>query len=160
MAAVLFVAMVLIAAAVGGLARGHYRQRPDGPPEGRATRRVWMHGLGCVGFFILPIPLIIALPDLPGLVAAIFLYMTATRVVHPRSRDPRAFWILLLCSAVWLMDWGYEKELEKWGQTVHAPIRSDLVLVAPVLYFVSAVGISIFLQTFPTNTSEGQDAGE
>jgi hypothetical protein len=99
-------------------------------------------------------PLIVLLPALTFLPAAAFLVMAVARLIAPPSLKPRVPWILLLCSAIWLMDWGYETWIGKWAETVHGPIRSDLVLVTPLLYFISVVGITAFLGTSATKRDE------
>jgi hypothetical protein len=153
--AVLFLGlMVLGAAAIFLLARRHYRQVMGAPAERAPSRRIWIHGAGCIGFFLLPMPLIALLPPLTLLPAAGFLCMAGARLIAPPPLKPRVPWVLLLCSVVWLMDWGYESEIRKWAETVQGPIRSDLILVAPLLYFVSVVGISTFLGTSATKRDE------
>jgi len=153
-AAVFLGLMVVGTAAIFLLARRHHRQRVGAAAERPPMRRIGMHGAGCIGFLLLPMPLIVVLPALTLLPAAGFLVMAVARLIAPPSLKPRVPWILLLCSATWLMDWGYEIQIRKWAETVHAPIRSDLVLIAPLLYFVSIVGISAFLGASPTKRDE------
>ena len=49
--------------------------------------------------------------------------------------------LLWLAAAAWLLYAVYEWRMDQWGRTVTAPIRMDMLLVAPVLEFVSLVGL-------------------
>lgn len=47
---------------------------------------------------------------------------------------------LLVPATLWVLYGGYEIRMYYWSQTVSAPIRIDLLLIVPLLYFLLAVG--------------------
>ena len=56
-----------------------------------------------------------------------------------RGAGPRRF--VLLTAVVWVLYAIYEWRMSIWARTVTAPIRVDLLLIAPVLYFVTLIGL-------------------
>ena len=47
----------------------------------------------------------------------------------------------LVAGIAWLIYTIYETRMYFWAETVHAPIRVDLLIIAPVLYLLSIVGV-------------------
>jgi len=47
----------------------------------------------------------------------------------------------LIAGIAWLIYAIYETRMYFWAKTVHAPIRVDLLIIAPVLYLLSIVGV-------------------
>ena len=47
----------------------------------------------------------------------------------------------LIAGIAWLMYAIYETRMYFWAKTVHAPIRVDLLIIAPLLYLLSIVGV-------------------
>lgn len=85
---------------------------------------------------LLPILLFfaIALPPIALAPAIVF------AIAYWRAR-PRAPWLLLCATIVWMLYTIYEVYIFRWSQTVTAPIRVDLMLVAPILYAVTVAGL-------------------
>ena len=82
----------------------------------------------------LPFLLFVAVPPLALLPAAGFLLpLRGGRVEHGRA------W-LGLAGVAWIAYAVYECAVWVWSQDVVAPIRVDLLLIAPVLYLVTALG--------------------
>jgi len=48
---------------------------------------------------------------------------------------------LLMISAAWLAYGGWEWHMQGWTDSVIAPSRTDLFVIVPLLYFLSAVGL-------------------
>jgi hypothetical protein len=61
-----------------------------------------------------------------------FLHLRRTR--H-RSRGP------LIATVLWVMYAAYEGIMSLWAQHVIAPIRIDLIVLGPVMYIVTAMGL-------------------
>jgi hypothetical protein len=62
--------------------------------------------------------------------------------------------IALTAAIVWLLYAIYEWQMFLWSQTVSAPIRLDLLLIAPMLYLTTLAGLVAcfvgFRRTFST----------
>ena len=58
-----------------------------------------------------------------------------------RGRGRFPFAALAAASALWTLFGIYETAMHEWEKTVTAPIRVDLVLLAPVLWIVTMIGI-------------------
>jgi hypothetical protein len=84
--------------------------------------------------FYAPMRLLLERPYL-ALVPA-FLFWLGYRRVRPRA----AGW-LLGPAVLWLLYAAYETYMFFWSRTVTAPIRIDLLLLAPVLYLATVVGL-------------------
>lgn len=86
----------------------------------------------------LPFVLMLAVPGgalIPGLLFLLVAWRKWTRA----SRGIR--FLLLAVVAAWMAYGIYETIMYFWMQTVIAPIRVDLLLIAPVLYLVTLVGL-------------------
>jgi hypothetical protein len=51
-----------------------------------------------------------------------------------------SFWTLV-AGLIWLVYALYEFKMHQWAKTVTAPIRVDLLLLTPVLYFFTILGV-------------------
>jgi apolipoprotein N-acyltransferase len=58
-----------------------------------------------------------------------------------RGRARRPAIVLALVSAAWTVFGIYETAMREWEKTVSAPIRVDLVLLTPVLWLMTMIGI-------------------
>jgi hypothetical protein len=90
-----------------------------------------------------PITLLVDHPTLafvPATVFAIF-YLTYRRRLRTLGR-PYVARALFGAAVMWLLYGFYEMHMQQWSHTVVAPIRVDLLLITPVLYIGTAVGIS------------------
>lgn len=86
----------------------------------------------------LPFVLMMAVPGGAVVPGALFLLVTWKRWARA-SRGVR--FLLLAVVAVWMVYGIYETIMYFWMRTVIAPIRVDLLLIAPVLYLVTLVGL-------------------
>jgi len=84
--------------------------------------------------------------DAPHLALIPALFFTATAVWwrrsglgHPRYRS--VTWRLAACALLWVGYAVYEFAMWRWARTVKAPIRIDLLLIAPVLYAMTGNGL-------------------
>jgi len=82
-----------------------------------------------------PIGIIVSAPGVALLPAGVFLGGWWT---SPRNAPSCG---TLLAEIAWLMYAIYETRMYFWAKTVHAPIRVDLLIIAPVLYLLSIVGV-------------------
>ncbi len=86
----------------------------------------------------LPIVILAFLPGtalIPG-ITFIVLYFVRRRKIAKISRL-----IVVGTSIVWLIYGIYETKMYFWMKTVIAPIRVDLLLIIPILYLLTIVGI-------------------
>ncbi len=86
----------------------------------------------------LPIVILASLPGtalIPG-ITFIVLYFVRRRKITKISRL-----IVVGTSIVWLIYGIYETKMYFWMKTVIAPIRVDLLLIIPILYLLTIVGI-------------------
>jgi len=92
----------------------------------------------------LPFALMVGIPGLafiPGLALLTDYYL------HRLSNAPRRSLRWLLTSAVtWLLYAAYETGMYFWSRNVIAPIRIDLLVLAPALYAALVVGIIQWLR--------------
>jgi len=96
-----------------------------------------------VEIFFLPFVPVIAMPPL-GLVPAVLLAMCWAR---QRRRFTRAGTIWIMAGAVaWLLYTDYEAGVWGWSRGVVGPIRVDLLVIAPVLYILSFLGLRAWWQ--------------
>ncbi len=81
-----------------------------------------------------PIGIVVSAPGVALLPAGAFLggWMTCPRKVASCGA--------LIAGIAWLMYSVYETRMYFWAKTVHAPIRVDLLIIAPVLYLLSIIG--------------------
>ena len=82
-----------------------------------------------------PFGLVVSAPGVALLPAGVFLcgWLTSPRKAASSGA--------LIAGIAWLMYTIYETRMYFWAKTVHAPIRLDLMIIAPVLYLLSIVGI-------------------
>src|SRR5690349_20584613 len=86
-----------------------------------------------------PIGIIVSAPGVAFVPAGVFLggWWTSPR--------PAASSGALIAGVAWLMYLVYETRMYFWAKTVHAPIRVDLLIIAPVLYLLSIVGVASWI---------------
>lgn len=85
----------------------------------------------------LPIALMASLPGtalLPGTLFLI-LYFRRRKAVSGIRRA-----MIMMAAILWIAYGLYETRMYFWMQTVIAPIRVDLLLIAPLLYVVTVIG--------------------
>ena len=82
-----------------------------------------------------PIGIIVSTPGVALVPAGTFLGGWWTSPRNPASSGA------LIAGVAWLMYTIYETRMYFWAKTVHAPIRVDLLIIAPVLYLLSIVGV-------------------
>jgi hypothetical protein len=87
-----------------------------------------------VDLFYAPMRLLLERPYL-ALVPAL-LFWLGYRAVRPRA--PR---LLVGVAVLWALYAAYETYMYFWSKTVTAPIRVDLLLLGPVLYIATGVGL-------------------
>jgi len=87
-----------------------------------------------VTVFYSPMILLIALPYL-ALVPALLFGRAYRASGRPRAKGA------LVAAILWALYGLYEGYMFFWSRTVVAPIRVDLLLLAPVLYLATATGI-------------------
>lgn len=73
-----------------------------------------------------------------------------------RSVPPRRRRALVVASLIWFAYAIYEWRMSLWAETVIVPIRVDLLLVAPALYFATVAGLVALRESF----GRGQQAGK
>jgi len=76
-------------------------------------------------------------PVLAFLPALVFALLALT--MRGRARRPAV--ALAATAALWALFGVYEMAMGEWEKTVVAPIRVDLVLLAPILWLVTMIGI-------------------
>jgi hypothetical protein len=82
-----------------------------------------------------PIGIIVSAPGVALLPAGVFL---GGWWASPRNAASSG---ALIAGIAWLMYTIYETRMYFWAKTVHAPIRVDLLIIVPVLYLLSIVGV-------------------
>lgn len=87
--------------------------------------------------FYAPMRLLIDHPYLA--LAPALLFAAAYRATRPAA--PR---FLLIAAVIWALYAAYETYMFHWSKTVVAPIRVDLILLAPVLYLITAAGLVVW----------------
>ncbi len=83
---------------------------------------------------------VVAIHDRPVL-AFLPAIVFAVLALWARDRARRPSIALALVSAVWMVSGIYEMAMREWEKTVVAPIRVDLLLLAPVLWVVTMIGV-------------------
>ena len=89
-----------------------------------------------------PFTILIALPGV-GLLPGIAFALAYVKTRRSLSTIRRA--TIILITLLWLIYGMYETGMYFWMKTVIAPIRIDLLLIAPFLSLVSLVGIMVLL---------------
>src|SRR5215475_14409760 len=117
-AAVLLGAMVVLA-----VLTGLWSRRVRGPlrhaPEGQATvGRGMRHGLGCVAFALVGVPIFALVPMLALIPSGVFVVIALQRFGRSGPSDRSVGGISVLCAVVWLAYWAYETQLNVWMATV------------------------------------------
>jgi hypothetical protein len=141
LAVLLFAVMVACVIAIALSVRG-----ARGTLRTLSSVRLPRHALGLLAFWLLVVPLAALFPPIALLPFAAFLVLAWRESYSQRARALR---ILMLCSVVWLAYWAYEWQLQQWMTTVTAPIRVDMLLTAPLLYYASATGLLLVKRTSP-----------
>ena len=88
-----------------------------------------------------PVVAIHGRPVLAFLPAIVF----ALLALAMRGRARRPFLALAAASVVWTLFGVYETAMHEWEKTVTAPIRVDLLLLAPILWLVTIVAVVMAL---------------
>lgn len=84
--------------------------------------------------FYAPMRLLVERPYLALLPAALF----AAGYSAARPAAPR---FVLIVAGMWALYAVYETYMHHWARTVVAPIRVDLLLLAPLLYLLTLAGV-------------------
>jgi hypothetical protein len=106
-------------------------------PEGAIT--IMMHDP--IELFLAPFVLFVYRPWLAVLPTAVFAIAGLIPFMARRREEYGVAALLLACGGAWAAYALYEWRMSLWSQTVIAPIRIDMFVVAPVLYLVTAVGL-------------------
>ncbi|HEU4455964.1 MAG TPA: hypothetical protein VFR81_23060 [Longimicrobium sp.] len=88
-----------------------------------------------------PVVAIHGRPVLAFLPAIVFALLALA--MRGRARPP--FLALAAASVVWTLFGVYETAMHEWEKTVTAPIRVDLLLLAPILWLVTIVALAMAL---------------
>ncbi|HKQ66258.1 MAG TPA: hypothetical protein VJZ73_14700 [Methylomirabilota bacterium] len=143
LAALLLGTMTVLTLLIAWRSRALRTAFPEAPKVDWRAGRGWRHPLGCVVSWVIAIPLVALVPFLALVPCATFFILATQKFGRSGAPDRRIAGILLLCSGVWLAYWGYETQLRQWMETVKGPIRADFMITAPLLYYVSAVGLAL-----------------
>ena len=84
----------------------------------------------------LPFQVFLLFPPLAFLVAIVFLILFIN--IHKKAETLN--YILLITVLCWIVYGLWEIKMLYWSKTVVAPIRVDLIFIAPLLYTVSLAG--------------------
>ena len=97
----------------------------------------------------LPFQVFLLFPPLAFIVAGVFLAL----FLNVRKRLNSVNFLLLITVIVWFVYGLWELYMHYWSKTVVAPIRVDLLLIVPILYLISILGlVSYFrLRKAPVN---------
>ena len=110
--------------------------------------------MSLVEIFVLPVNLVQASPILalvPAAAAFLAFYLV------PQGTKRRG-WILA-AGTLWALFGAYEASLSSWNETAVAPIRVDLLLLTPLLYALTFVGLIVCWRAVrPSDTSRGDAA--
>ena len=119
------------------------------PNQPRSTARSFVIGLfHFLGFVFLFVPVVIwqlvAFPLSSGILALMALVVTLRGYRQSPVTSRRTVLALVLVStSMWLCYGIYEHQMQQWARTVIAPIRVDLLVLAPLLY-VSTISLFRF----------------
>ncbi|MHA1599577.1 MAG: hypothetical protein ACTSW2_02035 [Alphaproteobacteria bacterium] len=91
---------------------------------------------------ILPMLPFLFLPPLALAPAGLFAWLHA----RCKARSGRRSVMILLAIVTWLLYSAYETFMYYWSQSVVAPIRVDLLLVSPVLYAATLLGLFAYFR--------------
>jgi hypothetical protein len=91
--------------------------------------------------FFAPFVVFVDHPGLAVLPTAVFAIAGLIPFMARRREEYGVAALLLACGGAWATYAFYEWRMSLWSQTVIAPIRIDMFVVAPVLYLVTAVGL-------------------
>ena len=65
------------------------------------------------------------------------------------------WWAIAIAIAAWILFGVYESYMYHWSRTVIAPIRVDLLLLTPILYAVTVIGlVQAFMRRHQLNRSD------
>jgi hypothetical protein len=90
----------------------------------------------------------------PDLLPALGFLLVSVKTFRTGAASRPISLVLLLAAIVWTAYWGYEMQLNAWMVTVKAPIRSEILVTGPLLYYVSVVGFAL---TDRTREAGGDD---
>ena len=99
-----------------------------------------------LNIFFIPIRLCVAIPYLAFLPA--FLFGLYAYIDLKRGGSNKLRWGLLWPSIIWGIYGIYEVGMYFWSKTVDIPIRVDLLLVTPVIYLTTFMGIIALLNMY------------
>jgi hypothetical protein len=134
--------MVVLALIIGLWSWRVHKVFPDTAGTSGKAGQGWRHGLGCIAVWIVVVPAVAFVPMLALLPCAVFVVLAARSFGRSSPARRNIASIILLCALVWLAYFVYETQLLAWMATVRAPIRADFMVTAPLLYYVSVVGLS------------------
>ncbi len=83
---------------------------------------------------MMPVLIFPALAFIPSIAFFVYFYRYRPRLNLPTKMA------LLIPATLWMLYAVYEIRMFYWSQTVSAPIRIDLLLIVPLLYFLLAIG--------------------
>ena len=131
----------LIAASIGALAFGvvlwlRYEFIVTGA---ESLGDLWREGL--LFMLLRPMSCFVDRPLLALLPAGVFIGIWALVRAALRGRHRWIHIALWSAASAWLLYAVYEWRMDQWERTVTAPIRVDMLLVAPILEFFSLVGL-------------------
>lgn len=98
--------------------------------------------MGCLDVVFAPMQPLLAYPWMAFFPALCFLIVYVHARPSARKAGASAAVALVLLAAVgWTIYGFYEFHMQSWSRTVHAPIRIDLLFIAPCIYAGTALGI-------------------
>jgi len=142
-ALILLVLAALGTAGVAFVARRLYRELAPPPRVEWDAGRGCLHPVGCVMLAFLGVPMCALFPPFALLPALAFFVAGGKRGFRGGSTNRKIALLLVLCALIWAAYFGYEMQLNAWMATVRAPIRADIMLTGPLLYYVSVVGFAV-----------------
>ena len=110
----------------------------------RAERRrfIWvLHIFACVFIFV-PVVMwqLVAYPAASAIPATLALAIALRRYRHvPLPNKLGGLVVVVVSTAMWISYGLYENQMQLWAKTVIAPIRVDLEVVVPLLYYSSVL---------------------
>jgi hypothetical protein len=136
----LFAGTVLAAAVAIWILKRLIRQASGGKHSSRRPRFMWVFHVLAFIFIFVPVVMwqLIASPSISGLPALLTMTTAAYGFFHVSTQNRRAAIVLIVVStAMWIFYGMYEHQMLFWARTVDTPIRVDLLVLAPLLYYSS-----------------------
>jgi hypothetical protein len=136
----LFAGTVLAAAVAIWILKRLIRHASAGNHSSRRPRFMWV--LHVLAFIFIFVPVVtwqlIASPSISGLPALLTMITAAYGFFHVSTQNRRTAIVLIVVStAMWIFYGMYEHQMLLWARTVDTPIRVDLLVLAPLLYYSS-----------------------